>query len=214
MNMIQKKVIAGIGALGAASMLLAGCGGKDPVESLHDSMEKAVQAEKPFQKEQKTLEKLEKKKHKLYDSAVKLNMDDYQKIVTLSDQALSNANQRKKHLKAEKDSIDDSKKAFESAKKTSQEIKDKKVKEKAGHAVALMEKRYASYDLLYKKYEKAISLDKDLYKLIKDKKLTLAQLEEQISKVNSVYEKVHKQADEFNQFTKDYNKEKELLFRE
>ncbi len=32
-----------------------------------------------------------------------------------------------------------------------------------------MEKRYASYDLLYKKYEKAISLDKDLYKLIKDK---------------------------------------------
>lgn len=52
-----------------------------------------------------------------------------------------------------------------------------------------------------------------LYKLIKDKKLTLAQLEEQISKVNSVYEKVHKQADEFNQFTKDYNKEKELLFR-
>ncbi len=58
-------------------------------------MEKAVQAEKPFQKEQKTLEKLEKKEHKLYDSAVKLNMDDYQKIVTLSDQALSNANQRK-----------------------------------------------------------------------------------------------------------------------
>ncbi len=73
-------------------------------------MEKAVQAEKPFQKEQKTLEKLEKKEHKLYDSAVKLNMDDYKKIVTLSDQALSNANQRKKHLKAEKDSIDDSKK--------------------------------------------------------------------------------------------------------
>lgn len=118
MNMIQKKVLAGIGALGAASMLLAGCGGKDPVESLHDSMEKAVQAEKPFQKEQKTLEKLEKKEHQLYDSAVKLNMDDYQKIVTLSDQALSNANQTKKTSESKKKTVlMITKKAFESDKK-------------------------------------------------------------------------------------------------
>ena len=129
--------------------------GKDPVESLHESMEKAVQAENRF-KRAENIRKIGEKEHQLYDSAVKLNMDDYQKIVTLSDQALSNANQRKTS-ESRKDSIDDSKQAFESA-KTSQEIKDKKVKEKAGHAVALMEKRYASYDLLYKKYEKPFHL--------------------------------------------------------
>ncbi len=55
---------------------------------------------KPFKrktvsKRAENIRKIGEKEHKLYDSAVKLNIDDYQKIVTLSDQALSNANQRK-----------------------------------------------------------------------------------------------------------------------
>lgn len=45
-----------------------------------------------------------------------------------------------------------------------------------------------------------------------DKKATFVQLAEQIEKINSVYEKVHKQVDEFNTYAEDYNKEKEKLF--
>ena len=74
-------------------MLLAGCGEKIRLNRFMTRW-KSRSSGKPFQKSRKHW-KIEKKEHKLYDSAVKLNMDDYKKIVTLSDQALSNANQRK-----------------------------------------------------------------------------------------------------------------------
>ncbi|AOC90876.1 YkyA family protein [Bacillus sp. L381] len=214
MNMIQKKVLAGIGALGAASMLLAGCGGKDPVEMLHDSMEKAVQAEKPFQKEQKTLEKLEKKEDELYNEVIQLNMNDYAKIVSLSDEALKNTEQRKQHLKTEKDSIDNSEKEFEAVTQTAGSIKDQSIKKKAKAAAAHMEKRYDLYGALYKDYMKAIQYDKELYSIIKKKDLTAEDLDKQISKVNDSYKKVLKQAGAFNKQTKEYNQAREELYKE
>ncbi|ELS61773.1 YkyA family protein [Bacillus inaquosorum] len=45
-----------------------------------------------------------------------------------------------------------------------------------------------------------------------DKKATFVQLAEQIEKINSVYEKVHKQEEEIITYAEDYNKEKEKLF--
>ncbi|MBT2573522.1 YkyA family protein [Bacillus sp. ISL-51] len=213
MNNFQKRMFAGIGALGAVSMLLSGCGGKDPVDTLHDAMEKAVQAEKPFQKEQKTLEKLEKKDDKLYNEVIQLNMDDYSKIVSLSDEALKNADQRERHLETEKDSIDSSKKEFEDARQAADSIKDKTIKKKAKEAAVHMEKRYASYTGMHKDYEKAIQYDKELYKMIKKKDLTADALDEQISKVNDSYEKVLKQTEAFNKQTKQYNKSREALYK-
>ncbi|ELS61775.1 chromosome partitioning protein [Bacillus inaquosorum KCTC 13429] len=40
----------GMGAIGAVSILLAGCGGKQPVELLHDSMEKLYKWKSYFKK--------------------------------------------------------------------------------------------------------------------------------------------------------------------
>ncbi|MDU0813017.1 YkyA family protein [Bacillus siamensis] len=214
MNMLQKKMLAGIGALAAASMLLAGCGGKDPVETIHDSMEKAVQAEKPFQKEQKTLEKLEKKEDELYNEVIQLNMNDYEKIVSLSDEALKNAEQRKQHLKTEKDSIDSSKKEFETVTQTAGSIKDRSIKKKAEAAASHMEKRYDLYGGLYKDYMKAIQYDKELYSAIKKKDLTAEDLDKKISKVNDSYKKVLKQGGAFNKQTKEYNQAREELYKE
>ncbi|WP_244205067.1 YkyA family protein [Bacillus atrophaeus] len=208
----KKHIFAGICALGASSVLLTGCAEQDPVESLHDSLEKVVQLEKPFQKEQKTLEKLEKDENKLYDSVIQLNMDDYKKIVSLSNQALDNASKREEHLKTEKSSIDDSKKVFKTAKESAEDIKDEKIKEKAENAASYMEKRYSSYSSMYKEYEKAIKLDKKLYKLMKKKDLTLDDLDQQIDKVNTSYDKVLKQSEEFNKQTEKYNQAREELY--
>ncbi|MDJ1631821.1 hypothetical protein QNN00_21275 [Bacillus velezensis] len=61
MNMIQKKGISRNRSARRRKYVACRSRGKDPVESLHDSMEKAVQAEKPFQKEQKTLENWRKR---------------------------------------------------------------------------------------------------------------------------------------------------------
>ena len=44
-----------IGAFCAMALILTGCMGQDPVDSLHHSLEKAAESEKPFQEEQNTL---------------------------------------------------------------------------------------------------------------------------------------------------------------
>lgn len=61
-------------------------------------------------------------------------------------------------------------------------------------------------------YEKAIKLDKELYKLLKDKDLTLDKLEQQIEKANASYKKVLKQSGEFDVQTEKYNKAREDLY--
>ncbi|OLQ58087.1 hypothetical protein BHT94_03065 [Bacillus licheniformis] len=201
-----------IGVFCAMILLLTGCMGKDPVDSLHHSLEKAAESEKPFQEEQKTLEELETKENQLYDDVMKLNMDDYKKIVALSDDALENVSKREEHLKIENDSIKKSESEFEEAKTSAEHIKDKHIKEKADTAASHMEKRYTSYGSMYEEYKKALQLNKKLYKQLKDKDLTRDDLDQQIDKVNASYEKVLKYSGEFNEQTEKYNKARDDLY--
>ncbi|MGG1243441.1 YkyA family protein [Bacillus cabrialesii] len=201
-----------IGVFCAMTLLLTGCMGKDPVDSLHHSLEKAAESEKPFQEEQKTLEELETKENQLYDDVMKLNMDDYKKIVALSDEALENVSKREEHLKIENDSIKKSESEFEEAKTSAEHIKDKHIKEKAVTAASHMQKRYTSYGSMYEEYKKALQLNKKLYKQLKDKDLTRDDLDQQIDKVNASYEKVLKYSGEFNEQTEKYNKARDDLY--
>lgn len=201
-----------IGAFCAVTLILTGCMGQDPVDSLHHSLEKAAESEKPFQEEQKTLEELEAKENQLYDDVMNLNMDDYKKIVALSNEALENVSKREEHLKIENDSIKQSESEFEEAKTSAEHIKDKNIKEKADAAASHMEKRYSSYGTMYEEYKKALQLDKNLYKQLKDKDLTRDDLDQQIDKVNASYEKVLKYSGEFNEQTEKYNKAREDLY--
>jgi chromosome segregation ATPase len=209
---IKRRHGVKIGAFCALSLLLTGCVGQDPLDSLHDSLEKVADLEKPFQEEQKTLEELEKKEHALYNDVIKLNMDDYKKIVSLSNEALENVNKREEHLRLENESIEKSESEFEEAKKSAETIKDRHIKKKAETAADHMEKRYAAYSSMSEEYEKAIKLDKKLYKLLKDKDLTLDKLEQQIEKANASYKKVLKQSGEFDVQTEKYNKAREDLY--
>ncbi|MFP7232224.1 YkyA family protein [Bacillus subtilis] len=201
-----------IGAFCAVTLLLTGCIGKDPVDSMHHSLEKAAESEKPFQEEQKTLEELEAKENQLYDDVMKLNMDDYNKIVALSNEALENVSKREEHLKIENDSIKKSETEFEEAKTSVEKIKDKRIKEKADTAASHMEKRYSSYSSMYEEYQNALQLNKKLYKQLKEKDLTRDDLDQQIEKVNASYEKVLKYSGEFNEQTEKYNKAREDLY--
>lgn len=201
-----------IGALCAMTLIITGCMGQDPVDSLHHSLEKAAESEKPFQEEQKTLEDLEAKENQLYDDVMKLNMDDYKNIVALSNEALENVNKREEHLKIENDSMKKSESEFEEAKTSAEHITDKNIKEKADAAASHMEKRYTSYGSMYKEYKKALQFNKKLYKQLKDKDLTRDDLDQQIDKVNASYEKVLKYSGEFNKQTEKYNKAREDLY--
>ncbi|MDL2027909.1 YkyA family protein [Bacillus subtilis] len=209
---IKRRPGMKIGAFYAMALILTGCMGQDPVDSLHHSLEKAAESEKPFQEEQKTLKELEAKENQLYDSVMKLNMDDYKKIVALSDKALENVSKREEHLKLENDSMKKSETEFEEAKTSAEHIKEKDIKEKADAAANHMEKRYTSYGTMYKEYKKALELNKKLYMQLKDKDLTRDDLDQQIDKVNASYEKILKYSGEFNEQTEKYNKAREDLY--
>ncbi|AGE63307.1 hypothetical protein C663_1500 [Bacillus subtilis XF-1] len=209
---IKRRPGMKIGAFCAMALILTGCMGQDPVDSLHHSLEKAAESEKPFQEEQKTLKELEAKENQLYDSVMKLNMDDYKKIVALSNKALENVSKREEHLKLENDSMKKSETEFEEAKTSAEHIKEKDIKEKADAAANHMEKRYTSYGTMYKEYKKALELNKKLYMQLKDKDLTRDDLDQQIDKVNASYEKILKYSGEFNEQTEKYNKAREDLY--
>lgn len=213
MESFKKRVPAGLAVFCMAAFLLTGCLWEDPVKSLHGSLEKVVELEKPFQKEQKSLKSLEQNESKLYEKMIKLNMDDFDQVVALSEKALKSAKEREQHLRSEKESIDKAKKEFEANKASAEKIDDRNVKKKAESAVSYMERRYQAYDALYKAYKNALGLDQELYKLLQNKELGLNELESQLRKINKSYAEVMKQSEHFNAYTKDYNKARKDFYK-
>lgn len=196
------------------SFLLVGCmGGPSPEEQIYETLEKVVSLEKNFEEQQAPLIELEKQERSLYDEILALGMKEFEKIVTLSDEALVIVNQREERLNSEYDSIKSSKEEFQNVEQYIEEIKDEKVKEEANELVSIMNQRYESYDELYTTYNEAIKLDRELYEMFKNEELTLEELEAQINSINETYEKVVAANDSFNSLTEQYNKAKVTFYK-
>lgn len=193
----------------ALAMLAAGClNRKTPAEEMYDKLEKVVEIEKAFEEQQEPLVKLEKEEKKLYGQIIDLNMDEYKEIVKLADKAISIADKRKEHIDKEKDSIKESQNEFSGVADIIEKINEPELKEEASELNALMLERYKVHGELYNHYSKGLTYDKELYTLLKNKDLTIEQLEEQVNKVNSAYEKVLSANKQFNEKTDQYNKAK------
>ncbi|MDA7026308.1 YkyA family protein [Bacillus sp. CLL-7-23] len=213
MKSFKKNILFCLTALCTVAFLLTGCMSKDPVQTLHESLEKIVELEKPFRKAQKSLKTLEQAEGKLYKKMIKLNMDEFGQMIKLSNQALKQAEKRQGHLNLEKESIEKAKKEFETAQSLVGKIDDQKIKRKAKKLISQMEKRYQAYDQFYKNYQKAIDLDKQLYKLMQNKQLKLQDLEEQLKSINEKYKDVLKQNVAFNDYTTKYNKVRKDFYK-
>ncbi|ALC80917.1 MULTISPECIES: YkyA family protein [Bacillus] len=213
MNLTVRHLSAGLLSVCISGVFLAGCFGKSPEENVKGSLENVVKIEENFKNEQKPLKDLETNEHKLFEEMMRLSMDDFEKIVSLSQDALKNVDEREKRMKSERESILKAKEEFDSAKESASKIRDEKIKEKAELAGAYMEKRYGAYENLYKEYLNAASLDKQLYTLTQDKNATIEDLEKQIDKINKSYEDVIKESEMFNQYTDQYNEAKKEFYQ-
>lgn len=188
---------------------LAGCLDKQsPEEKMFEELEKVVSIEKEFEDQQDPLVELEKKEKEIYEQIISLGMKEYDQIVKLADEALSNADKREEHIDKEKKSIDESREEFKNVGDIIDEIEDPALKKQAAELKSTMTERYKIHDELYKNYKQGLQYDKQLYEMLKDKKLSFETLEEQINKVNKVYETVLKNNQQFNEKTDQYNKEK------
>ncbi|MEH7445181.1 YkyA family protein [Bacillus sp. JJ1122] len=193
----------------AGVLSLAGCMDRQtPEEKMFEELEKVVSTEKVFEDQQDPLVELEKQEKEIYEQIISLGMKEYDQIVKLADEALTIADKREEHIEKEKESIKKSEQEFKNVSNIAEEIEDPSLKKQASELQATMKERYKIHDELYKNYKQGLQYDKELYEMLKDKDLSFEKLEEQINKVNKVYESVLKNNQEFNDRTDRYNKEK------
>jgi hypothetical protein len=198
----------------AISFLLTGCISKEKTtERMYKSLEKVVEAEKAFEEQQEPLVELEKQEKEIYNQIMALGMKQHEEIVGLSDEALSIIDKRRDHLQKEIDSIKDSEIEFKKAEKIKNEIEDSEQKKKASELLEIMSNRYKVHNQLTKEYSNALDSDKELYVMLKNESVSFEKLEDHVTKLNIIYQKVYDANEEFNELTAQFN-EKKLEFYE
>jgi translation elongation factor EF-1beta len=208
-----KKISLAIFLL-AGVLSLAGCQDRQtPEEKMFTELEKVVTIEKVFEDQQDPLVQLETQEKEIYEQIISLGMKEYDQIVKLSDEALKIADKRKEHIDKENQSIEESKKEFENVAPIAKEIEEASLKKQAEKLQKTMAERYEVHNELYKNYTQGLKYDKELYGMLKDKDLSFDKLEEQINKVNAVYETVLKNNQLFNDKTEQYNNEKMAFYK-
>lgn len=195
-------------------VLLVSCSNDKSVsQKIFKHAEKAAQLENGFNNQQKPLLDAEKKEQSLYNQIIALDMSKYNKIVTLSNEALDSIKHREDLLSKEKKSIDDAYKEFQKVKPLISELSNKDLKAKANTLYTSMVNRYKTYQNLHDAYQTSLSEDKKLYNMLKDKNLSIDTLQKQIDTVNKSYKTINDDKDKFNKYTGTFNKEKKDFYK-
>lgn len=200
----------------AIFVILSGCTEQKntAVDDMYSMLENTVLKEKVFEEQQEPLVTLEKKEKDIYDQIIRLGMKEYDQIVKLSDEALLSVAQRKELMDKETGSMKESEKEFQKVEHLQVKIEDPELRKVTGELSEIMMKRYKVHEELYKEYTEALENDKKLYEMFKDKNLPLADLEEQVKKLNQIYKNISVINDHFNQLTEQYNDKKMSFYKQ
>ncbi|ASK63635.1 hypothetical protein CFK37_16460 [Virgibacillus phasianinus] len=193
--------------------LLSACSGASTSEKIYDHLEKAVTAEKAFEKQQDDIVKLEKEEQKLYSQIIDLSMDEFDKIKSIAVEAIGVIDKRKEKIALEKESIEGSKEEFEKVKELIGELEKEKAKNKANKMYDVMMNRYDAYYTLNDAYAKSLKLEKELYTMLQKEDLKQETLTEHIKKINESYKNVLAANKNFNAYTEKYNKLKKEFYK-
>lgn len=185
-----------------------------PSEKIYEKLEEVVAIEKDFEEQQDPLVTLEKKEQEYYSNIIELGLDKMDEINKISDKALESIAKRKEHMDIEEASIQESKQAFETIQTHIEDIEETELKEKAQELYDTMMNRYSVHDELYENYSTGLLYDQTLYEMFKKEDLSIDDLEEQIKKINDIYQVVLENNEKFNELTKKYNELKLSFYEE
>lgn len=195
--------------------LLAGCmGAGSTKDAIYEKLEKVVELEENFEKQQEPLVTLERNEKEIYNEILALGMKEFEKIKELSTEAIAIVEKRREHIKEEEASIAASKEEFATLVPIIEKIQDPAMKEEANLLYDVMMERYGAHEQLTSYYLKGLDYDKELYEIFQKEELAREELEEQITKVNEAYKMVLESNKQFNDKTTEYNKIKKQLYQE
>nr|WP_245831815.1 YkyA family protein [Oceanobacillus senegalensis] len=148
---------------------LGACIGETTEEKIHKHLEKAVKLEEDFEEQQSEITKLEIKEQEIYKQIIDLGMDEFEKIVNLSEQAIEIIDERSDLMALEKESILKSKEEFQNIEKLITNIEDKNVRSKVEEMYRVMNNRYSTYEKLNNSYVTSLQLEKNYMKCYKER---------------------------------------------
>lgn len=203
------KILMGL----ALILVLVGCNKEDNIhEKISEHLEATVEIEKTFEEHQQKIIDLEKEDEKLYNEIISLGSDDYEKVVTLAEEAITKLDERYEEVKLEKQSLEESKKEFEKIKPLMENITEEDELEQVEKMYDTMMSRYEAYNKVYDSYSESIQMTKELYTLFKEEQFDENKVYSLLTTVNDLYEEVLEANEEFNMKTTLYNKLKQEYY--
>ncbi|WP_027408291.1 YkyA family protein [Anoxybacteroides tepidamans] len=197
-----------------ALIFLQSCSILAPEQQVVDTFEQIAKLEDKVNKHHATLVRLEREQTTLYGQITSLGMKQFNKVAELSKEAQTIIDKREKEIDAEHENIKRAHKMLPIAKENAERLHESAIKACALRLINVMEKRYAAYDSLYTHYQKALLLERELYRLFEQENVTLEQLQKQTEKINRVYAEVVAANNQFNDYTEEYNEAKKKLYNE
>lgn len=194
-------------------IILSACNGTATSDQVYNHLEKAVELEQAFEKQQNQIVELEQEEQEIYSEIIDLSMEEFDQIEDLADQALDNIETRKEKIELEKESIDASKEEFSNIEDMIADLEEDATSEKADQMYSTMMERYDAYNKLHDSYSESLTLEEELYTMLQQEDLEQETLSEHITKLNEGYQSVIESNETFNQLTTDYNVLKEEFYQ-
>ncbi|MEK4605479.1 YkyA family protein [Bacillus sp. FSL L8-0099] len=194
--------------------LLGGCLGAKPEEELYIAFENAANQEKALFDNVKTFEQLETAEQELYNQIIQEGKEHNEAIIPKIVQAVSSIDAREHLLENEKDVLEKALKEIASIHSDINKIEDKKLQAHAKQVEESYKKRYEAFQKINENYTKSLKIEKELYGKLKDNETKLKEIGEMVKTLNTLYEKIQKEKEKFNQYTKSYNEGKLAFYKE
>ncbi|MHA6252049.1 YkyA family protein [Oceanobacillus sp. CAU 1775] len=192
--------------------VLAACSGESTAEKIHMHLEETVVLEEDYKNQQSEITTLEKQEQDIYAEIIELDMDEFDQITALANEALAVIDEREEKVNLEQESITSASEEFHSIEDLLTDLEDEAANEKANEMYNTMVERYSTYDELYAAYMESLQLERELYEMLQLEDLEQETLNEHIEKVNESYESIFTLNDQFNELTVSYNQFKKEFY--
>lgn len=190
-------------------LLMAGCSGSGTREELDQVLNDTFDAEEEYRDVQDDLEEREKTEQQLFEEIMALTQEQQEEVAKQAQEAIDSADERLEFLQTEKKSMQAAEENFADIDKVIEETEEAAVKTDLGALKAKMQERFAAHDEFTQAYEGLISLQKELYEMLKDEENNLQMLQEKAAEVNEQNEQVQNAVTAFNDLTQQVNELKD-----
>ncbi|MEK5523096.1 MULTISPECIES: YkyA family protein [Heyndrickxia] len=208
------KTIVLIFAIVTASItILVGCeSANKEIATIYLHLEKAANKESSLSKYQNELNNLQKEENKLYTSILNLKVTS-KKIDPILDKARESLQKRQKLIQKENTIIENSYNEAKKIKPIMKKIDDQTLRNKTKKVANSINKRYEIYKKIYNLSNENIKADQKLYNYLQQKNIHITNYDKQIKKFNKDNKQLKDLKEQFNLYTKQYNKEKMTLYK-